>query len=442
MWEAWLFVVVSPAGWWRLIVAHGAARFVQLRVFRQRPLDLAGGEPSKRILRVFGEFFRHSPRETTRSLQVPHVGFTILLKFPASAPALIACRCTSLFTLPKFQDNLSMSSFALFTRWSLALALVLGLVVTTSSLRAEDDAAADPAKADADFAFQGEYMGTLKTDEGDVTVGLQLIAMGKGKFRAVGYKGGLPGEGWDQNEKVEADGELKDGKVVVEHDLAKAVIGDGEATIYAPGEVKVGTIKKVERKSPTLGAAAPEGAVVLFDGKNADAFEGGKVTSEGLLMQGVTSKQKFDSFKLHIEFRLPYMPEARGQGRGNSGIYLQGRYEVQMLDSFGLAGLDNECGGIYTIRKPDVNMCLPPLAWQTYDIDFTAAKYDAEGKLTAKPRVTVRHNGQLIHSDVELPADMNTRAAPVAAGKDPGPIYLQNHGNPVRYRNIWVVETK
>lgn len=334
------------------------------------------------------------------------------------------------------------SMFSLTQRWFLGALVTLSAIGMTQSTFAADEPAADPAKVDADYAFQGEYMGALKTDEGDVTVGMQVIALGEGKFRAVGYKGGLPGAGWDGVEKVEADGAMKDGSCVIEHELAKAVIAGGEAKIYAPGDVLLGSIKKVERKSPTLGAAAPEGAIVLFDGKNADAFEGGKVTEDGLLMQGVTSKQKFGSFKLHIEFRLPYMPAARGQGRGNSGLYLQGRYEVQMLDSFGLEGLDNECGGIYTIKKPSVNMCLPPLTWQTYDVDFTAAKYDDEGKLVAKPRVTVRHNGELIHDNVELPADMNTRAAPVPAGKEPGPVYLQNHGNPVRYRNIWVVETK
>ncbi|MBW3600671.1 MAG: DUF1080 domain-containing protein, partial [Planctomycetes bacterium] len=139
--------------------------------------------------------------------------------------------------------------------------------------------------------------------------------------------------------------------------------------------------------------------------------------------------------------RLPYQPQDRGQARGNSGVYLQGRYEVQMLDSFGLEGKQNECGGLYSVKDPDVNMCYPPLEWQTYDIDFTAARYDEEGKLTADPRVTVRHNGVVIHDDVELPGERNTTAAPVKPGPEGGPVYLQDHGNPVRYRNIWVAET-
>src|SRR5690606_9010442 len=153
----------------------------------------------------------------------------------------------------------------------------------------------------------------------------------------------------------------------------------------------------------------------LFDGTNTDRWKDAKTSDDGLLMPGTTSIETFGDHRLHIEFRLPYQPEDRGQARGNSGIYLQGRYEVQMRDSFGLEGKDNECGGIYSVSAPSINMCLPPLAWQTYDIDFTAAKYDQDGKLQSNPRITVRHNGVVIHDNVELPGERNTTAAPVAA---------------------------
>ena len=113
---------------------------------------------------------------------------------------------------------------------------------------------------------------------------------------------------------------------------------------------------------------------------------------------------------------------------------------MQVLDSFGLEGKDNECGGIYSIKDPDVNMCFPPLQWQTYDIDFQAAKYDDQGKLVSEPQITVRHNGELIHENVALPR--STTAAPKKPGPEPGPLYLQNHGNPVRYRNVWVIVPK
>ena len=108
---------------------------------------------------------------------------------------------------------------------------------------------------------------------------------------------------------------------------------------------------------------------------------------------------------------------------------------------FGLTGEDNECGGVYHLLKPAVNMCLPPLAWQTYDIDYTAATYDSAGKPTTSARATVRHNGVVIHDNVELP-NRKTTAAPVEIGPEPGPVYLQDHGNPVRFRNIWFVEKK
>jgi hypothetical protein len=131
------------------------------------------------------------------------------------------------------------------------------------------------------------------------------------------------------------------------------------------------------------------------------------------------------------------MPRARGQGRGNSGVYLADQYEVQVLDSFGLEGYDNECGGIYKAARPLVNMCFPPLSWQTYDIDFRVARFTPDGK-TKKENAfaTVRHNGVPIHYNLELKS-----ATPGGhrADEHPGPIFLQDHGNPVRFRNIWIL---
>ncbi|MBS0265937.1 MAG: DUF1080 domain-containing protein [Planctomycetes bacterium] len=295
---------------------------------------------------------------------------------------------------------------------------------------------------DPDFAIQGEYLGQTQTDDGELKIGVQVIAKGKGKFTAVGYVGGLPGAGWKGDKKYESAGVLKDGVAtfgVVE--VAGATVKDGEMTITTVGGTVMGKLKKTVRESPTLGAKPPEGAIVLFDGKNTNEWDGARLTADGLLIPQATSKRKFQSGQLHLEFRTPYMPQDSGQGRGNSGCYLQGRYEVQILDSFGLEGKDNECGGIYSVRDPAVNMCLPPLTWQTYDINFTAAVYDDAGKVVKNPRITVRHNGVVVHDNVELP-NRKTTAAPVEVGREPGPVYLQDHGNPVRYRNIWFVESK
>lgn len=262
------------------------------------------------------------------------------------------------------------------------------------------------AKADPDFLVQGEYVG-----EG---MGVQVVALGRGQFTVVSYRGGLPGAGWDGKEKQAAE--------------------------YDREEVKelVAEWKKIERISPTIDAKPPSGAVVLFDGsaESLGRWQRGAKTVEGLLAAGCTSVETFRDFTLHLEFRLPFMPEARGQARGNSGVYLPGRHEAQVLDSFGLEGKDNECGGIYSVKAPSVNMCLPPLVWQTYDIDFTAARRDAEGKKSTRARLTVKLNGVVVQQGVELP---RPTSAPLAEGPQPEPIYLQDHGSPVRYRNIWLL---
>lgn len=323
-----------------------------------------------------------------------------------------------------------------WNRWLLAAGLVLAAV---APVRAAGEAFTDPAKAGADFAFQGEYLATIDGE----TWGSQVIALGDGKFDVVGYKGGLPGEGWSRGgETKRGKGELKDGAVVVKSNDSDwtATIKDGALTVMDNNGNQIATLKKTERKSPTLGAKAPAGAIVLFDGSSADNFNSGKLVEGNLL--GATnceSKQKLMDHTLHIEFRTPFMPKARGQARGNSGVYIQSRYECQVLDSFGLDGKNNECGGIYSQVEPAVNMCLPPLSWQTYDIDFTAARYDDSGKKTKNARVTIKHNGVVIYNDLELKG-----GTPGRHNEGPGPdaLFLQDHGDPVAFRNIWVVEKK
>ena len=268
--------------------------------------------------------------------------------------------------------------------------------------------------------------------------------MGGGNFRAVSFTGGLPGAGWKRGDKTEyVDGSLNDrGQVVFKLEdgegTAVATIKDGKL-IAAEGDKLVAKMEKVHRKSSTLGAKPPKGAVDLFDGseKSAANWVRGEIVLGDLLRHDVETKEKFQDHSLHLEFRTPFMPYARGQGRGNSGMYVQGRYECQILDSFGLDGKNNECGGIYSIAEPIVNMALPPLVWQTYDVDFTAARFDDTGKKVKNARVTIKHNGVVIHDDLEL-----THGTPGKHKEGPGPdlLYLQGHGNPVVFRNVWAVK--
>jgi hypothetical protein len=154
----------------------------------------------------------------------------------------------------------------------------------------------------------------------------------------------------------------------------------------------------------------------------------------------IVTKRAFKDFKLHIEFRTPFMPEARGQGRGNSGVYLQNRYEIQVLDSYGLEPKDNECGGIYQVGAPLVNVCYPPGQWQTYDITFQAARFDGSGNKQKDAVVMVLHNGVTIHDQRPIPHP--TGGALDSNVSEPGGVYLQDHGNLVQFRNIWLVEEK
>lgn len=195
----------------------------------------------------------------------------------------------------------------------------------------------------------------------------------------------------------------------------------------------------------------PDGAVVLFDGRSFEKWvhRDGKTEPQWKLVEGgamevvkssdiITRDQFSGSFKLHVEFRVPYMPDKKGQQRGNSGVYVQGRYEVQVLDSYGLDSKMDDCAGIYSIAKPLVNACKAPTIWQSYDIEFHAPVFK-DGTKSEPGRLTVHHNGVKVHDNVALTKD-NTTAG---LGGDPmtaGPVLLQDHGNPVQYRNIWLIK--
>ena len=194
----------------------------------------------------------------------------------------------------------------------------------------------------------------------------------------------------------------------------------------------------------------PPGAIVLFSGKpeemaanwrkfgsttDADwgVVKGAMVSQKG----NIVSKQEFTDFLLHVEFKVPYVPEGKGQGRGNSGVGLQSWYEIQVLDSSGLKiPGTGDCGAVYNQAAPLVNACKPPLSWQTYDIIFRAPRF-VDGKLTEKARVTVLQNGILVQNNTEIQGATGIRGdRPI---DKPGPIYLQDHHNPTEFRQIWVV---
>lgn len=308
------------------------------------------------------------------------------------------------------------------------LALLVGFALQDK----KPAALTDPEKTGPDYRIQGEYEGE--------TMAAQVVALGDEKFDVYLLGGGLPGAGWDQKTRMKVTAKTEGGKTTISGKDWTGEIADGLLTAKGPsGDL---SLHRIIRKSPTLGARPPEGAVVLFDGTSGAEIQAGgrdaKVV-DGLIWTngtgGYFSRKKFGSVKLHVEFMLSYMPWARGQARSNSGVYLCGRQECQVLDSFGLTGENNECGGIYGISKPAVNMCFPPLTWQTYDIEYHLASGDRPATMS------VLHNGVKVQETVEL--RKHTTAAPDNGPDDaPGPLHLQDHGNPVAYRNLWLVELK
>jgi hypothetical protein len=304
-----------------------------------------------------------------------------------------------------------------------------------------------------DEAVQGVYEGTFTSGPWNGrALEVKMVAMDKGKFHAVfPFGGDVP--------RVAVMGQPKDGKTEFAGAVDLGATMGGVYTVTAQiaegvfkgqfesnGNASAFETKRVVRESPTLGVKPPAGAVVLLDGTNLDAWERWplkwNMVAEGAMEvcgSQMVTKEEFGDCEIHLEFRTPFMPSHRPgeQGRGNSGVYVAGRYEIQVLDSFGVEPQDNLCGGIYKVSKPAADVCAPPLQWQTYDITFTAPKFDANGKKTDNARITVVHNGVAIHDDLVLgdvtPGGVSGQEAPV------GCLMLQDHGNPVRFRNTWVV---
>ena len=190
---------------------------------------------------------------------------------------------------------------------------------------------------------------------------------------------------------------------------------------------------------------APSDAIVLL-GSDLAAWEGGENwhVQEGVAHPtgkgGITSRQSFGDLQMHIEWASPEKVEGHGQGRGNSGIYLMGKYEIQILDSYeNETYFDGQAGSVYKQWPPLVNASRKPGEWQTYDILFTAPRFDDQGNVTSPAYVTVLHNGVVVQNHTELlGGTFYDRPPAYEPHADRLPLHIQDHGNPVRFRNIWV----
>lgn len=359
------------------------------------------------------------------------------------------------------------------------------MVVLSGDARAQipDKAAEEAAKKLFDLEtvgiarkLQGEYVG----GDGERRIGIQVAARKDNSFHALIFEGGLPGDGWDGarygllESAPRTEGRVHfhsptDAKVT-------AVLEEGALNVQRGGHKTL--LKRVERRSKTLGMQPPPGAVVLFGGAepNVNAFEQ-RTDIEGLtvpvlygdcLMAGAVTKRAFRDYTLHVEFMTGWEPQNIPWRRADAGIYMLSRYEVAIGDSFGfdfdLSGATSPirppllnavtpsplfpvvkgtsaprvCGSVFTYPSTVPNPCFPPLAWQTLDIDFQAPRFDGSGKKTSKAVISVKLNG---HSTVEkLEVNGPTPHGFKGPEAPEGPIWFEAFGRRVLYRNIWVLE--
>lgn len=304
---------------------------------------------------------------------------------------------------------------------------IAGWALVPASLICAQIVALEPERAGADFPLQGEYQGEITGADGaKQAMVAQVSAFGNGSFRGVFFPGGFPGApGHLASGRVQIMGTRTGDKVSFSGSGHVLAISGNGITGTGPDQAAV-SLAKVTRTSPTLGAKAPPGAMVLFDGNGLAAWKSGAtVDNRGLLGVPAETIKRYGNYSLHLEFRLPFEPSGRGQARGNSGIIMNtgGFSEIQVLDSFGDVPYIDGCGALFSTAIPAVEANFPPLAWQTYDINFTAPA------TTGNALVTVRHNGVLVQDKTVL---KNRQSSTL--------IQLQDHQHPVFYRNIWIVE--
>lgn len=287
----------------------------------------------------------------------------------------------------------------------------------------EPDEKSNPTWTDANAAVkehaQYQWIGEYKAADGKLFY--QVTLLKDCHYLVTSFHGGLPGRGWD-------------------HSATTSIIVDQKEL-----ENTLAQSEKVHYQSPTMGKQAPQDATLVMP-------TGFTKVKDGLLMAGGQSKKEVGSFKMHLEFMLPFKPDRNpsNQDKGNSGVYIFNNYEVQVLDTFALdysakkfpikleSDMKQWCGSLYRMKMADLNMCLPPLVWQTYDIEFTAPVFK-DGNKIKNAVITVVHNGVKIHDKVELKTGTGAGARRKQLAR--GPIFFQNHGNPTVFRNVWIVET-
>lgn len=306
--------------------------------------------------------------------------------------------------------------------------------------------------------FMGLYEGTYQADRAQTTKATaRVIAEGPAYYRVVVQAEPLvPGEptaefeiygvrqGANVNLFGRSNAEMWHGTI------------SGDKLVADPGYYGIGLeLRKANPHSPTEGAQPPTGATVLLpfspgQAPDTSAWQGGpwKPLPDGSLQciprnGAIRTRQRFSDMKLHLEFWLPLLAENFGQARANSGVFLNDLYEIQVLDSFGLVPSMGDCGAVYDQTRPRVNANFPPEHWQTYDITFRAPRMNPDGSVKEKGRVTVELNGIKVQDDTTIEGG----TAGHEPGKPPpnratGPLQLQDHGNQVRYRNVWLVELK
>jgi hypothetical protein len=334
----------------------------------------------------------------------------------------------------------------------------------------------DAQSIGVELKLQGEYVGK---DE-QKAVGVQVVARGDKAFHALVLEGGLPGDGWDGGPYgVLESGSLSEGRAEFQSltDDATGAVLDENGLSLKRGDRTL-QLKRVDRKSKTLGLQPPAGAVVLFGGSNPnlEAFEERKdiegqtmpMMFQGNMMAGAVTKRRFRDYLLHVEFMTGWEPQNIPWRRADAGIYMLSRYEVAIGDSFGfdfdLSGATSPirpkflkypnapskfhevkqriaprvCGSVFTYQSKVPNACLPPLVWQTLDIEFKAPRFDDDGKKTSKALVSAKLNG---HETVErLEVNGPTPHGFKGPETSDGPIWFEAFGRRVLYRNIWVVE--